>query len=442
MNSIRQILLAVVALCIAWLVVMPAMAQTPKYRISPGETVEISVASIPDRSLRVVVQPDGTISLPEVGSISVVDLTPAELQARMEMILSTKIFHMRSQDGTEQTVIIRPGDITTAIVAYRPVYVTGDVLTPGEQTYRPLMTVRQAIAVAGGYSLVRSRVAQVTTDPVDLQRDYDSLWTDYIKEYYHHERLNAELKELPDFDLRIPAGSPIPPEVASTIARSEVESLKITLEDDKREQVYLEKSIQDAAKQIDILSKREQVESEAEKADKDELEKVSQLLKTGNQTNARMADMRRALLLSATQRLGTLVELMKVQSQRADLERQLEKNGNQKKAALLNDLRDGSVRLADLEVKLRAAGMKLQSSGAATRAGLAMGKPLRPQVTIVRKVDDELRQLALDNDSELMPGDVVAVAMCGDSEADSADCTGPRSDSTSDGSSGKGLPIN
>jgi polysaccharide biosynthesis/export protein len=299
-------------------------------------------------------------------------------------------------------------------VAYRPVYVTGDVLTPGEQPYRPLMTVRQAIAVSGGYSLMRSRLTQVAADPVDLKRDYESLWTDYIKEYYHHERLNAELKELASLDLRVPAGSPLPAEVTSTIAQGEAESLKITLEDNKQEQAYLEKAIKDASDQIDILSKREQVEAEAEKADKDDLAKLSQLFKSGNQTNARMADMRRALFLSASQRLGTLVELLRVRSQRVDYERQLEKNGNQNKITLLNDLRDGSVRLAGLEVKLRAAGMKLRSSGVSNCVGSATGKAFQPHVTIVRWFGGEWQQLPLGNDSEVLPGDVIEVAVCND----------------------------
>jgi polysaccharide export outer membrane protein len=399
--------------------------------------VEISIASIPDHSLRAVVQTDGTISLAEAGSISVAGLTPAELQARVERVLPTKLFHIRAPDGRAQTIIITPGDITTAIVAYRPVYVSGDVLTPGEQPYRPLMTVRQAIAVAGGYSLIRSRLGQGAADPVDLQRDYESLWADYIKEYYHHERLKAELKEQADFDLRAPAGSPLPAEVASTIAQGEAESLKITLEDDKKERAHLEKAMKDAADQIDTLSERERVEAAAEKADEQDLAKVSQLFKAGIQTNTRMADIRRALLLSSSQRLGTLVELMRIRSQRADFERQLEKNGNQKKITLLNDLRDGSVRLADLEVKLRAAGMKLHSPGIASRAGPPMGEAVQPHVTIVRRVGDEWRQLPSDNDSEVLPGDVVEVALCSNSGGVSANCSVARFDGTVDGTSVK-----
>jgi len=146
------------------------------YKLSPGDIVEIGISSLPERTQRAVIQMDGTIALPEVGMITVGGLTPAELQAHMATILPTKILHQRLPDGREQMIVVKPGDVTAIVAEYRPIYVTGDVLTPGQQAYRPLMTVRQAVAVSGGLSLLRSRASQAGPDPVDLQRDYQSLW--------------------------------------------------------------------------------------------------------------------------------------------------------------------------------------------------------------------------------------------------------------------------
>ncbi|MGX8012878.1 polysaccharide biosynthesis/export family protein [Mesorhizobium sp. ORM8.1] len=120
------------------------------YKLSPGDIVEIGISSIPERTQRAVIQMDGTIAIPEVGMIAVGGLTPAELQAHMAAILPTKILHQRLPDGREQMIVVKPGDVTAIVAEYRPIYVTGDVLTPGQQAYRPLMTVRQAVAVSGG----------------------------------------------------------------------------------------------------------------------------------------------------------------------------------------------------------------------------------------------------------------------------------------------------
>src|SRR3981189_2492824 len=165
-----------------------------QYRLAPGDTVEVSVGGLPDQRNRMQIQIDGTIALPGVGTVDVADVTPAELQSRMETLLQSKILRQRLPDGREQAVVVVPGDVIASVVEYRPIYVTGDVLTPGQLAYRASMTVRQAVAVSGGYSLLRSRGQPGTNDAADLLRDYQSFSTEYIKEYFHVVRTNAELR--------------------------------------------------------------------------------------------------------------------------------------------------------------------------------------------------------------------------------------------------------
>ena len=66
------------------------------------------------------------------------------------------------------------------------------------------MTVRQAVAVSGGYSLLRSRNQPGTSDPADLLGDYQSFSTEYVKEYFHILRINAELADKGTFDQTTP----------------------------------------------------------------------------------------------------------------------------------------------------------------------------------------------------------------------------------------------
>jgi polysaccharide biosynthesis/export protein len=416
MKSVRNYFLLAAMLCGTWSFDVPVQAS--EYRIAPGETLEISIASIPNHLQRSMVQADGTIVLPEAGSISVAGLTPAELQARLELVLPTKLFHIRAPDGKRQSIIVEPSDISSSVVAYRPVYVTGDVLTPGEQTYHPMMTTRQAVAVAGGYSFVRSQVVMPKAgDPVDLQRDYESLWAGFIKAYYHQERLKAELKGSSDFEQDAPAGSPLQARVTAAIAKSEADSLALTLEDQAKERLYLESAIIAATEQIGTLAKREKVEAAAEKADEQDMEKVSQLFKAGDTSNARMAELRRAVMLSSSRRLSTLVELMRMRRQLAEFERQLVKNEDHRKVALFDNLRDGGVQLAELGSQLRAAGTKLQSVGINTQIAPDAAEPLTPHVTIVRWVDNAWQNLVSTDNFEVLPGDVVEVKLCSDEAA-------------------------
>jgi polysaccharide biosynthesis/export protein len=404
---------------LTWLAAMfvipvASAADVEPYRLSPGDAVEIGIASISDRTQRAVVQVDGTIALPEVGTISVAGLTSAELQARMEAILPTKFFHLRLADGREQMVVIRPGDVSAVIAEYRPIYVTGDVLTPGQQAYRPLMTVRQAIVVSGGLSLLRSRAVQNGPDPVDLRRDYESLWGEYTKDYFHGARVRAELQGQPTFDEQPPPGFPLSPAVGAAIAQAEAEALKIALNDFQQEQGYLEKGNTDTAAQIEVLLKREEVEAEGVKADQEDLARVTKVFEAGNLTNNRLADVRRALLLSSSGALQTSVELMRARRQQEDYVRQRERNDNQRRIALLTDLKDTSIRLADLTAKLRAASQKLQPTGTSAQPLPIAGETMRPEVTIVRKVGEEWRTLSAEQDTVVLPGDTIEARFISD----------------------------
>jgi polysaccharide biosynthesis/export protein len=414
-NQLLKRFAALLASAAVLISVASAQAQTSQYRLAPGDTVEVTIATLPDRTARAMVQSDGTISLPLAGSISVEGLTPAELQSRLEMVLASKPYRQRMPDGREQTALIQPGDINASVSDYRPIYVSGDVLTPGAQPYRLLITARQAIAVAGGFSLLRARAgaAAAAGDPVDLQRDYDSLWTEFIREHYRNARLKAQLDGKSEFDGKMPAGSPLPATVVAAIADSEAQSLKIAMENIQKERDFLLQAAKDAVDQTELLNKRDLSEAEGVKGDEEEMANVAALFKSGNVTSSRLSDVRRALLLSSSRRLETTVELMRVRRQAADVARQLERTGNDQRIALLNELKDSQVRLADLAIRLNAGAMKLHVGAAMQNKSADDSLKVQTSISISRRVGSTWQQMPADIDAELMPGDVVEAVLSG-----------------------------
>ena len=183
--------LAVLSACILW---SPASGAA-EYRLDVGDVLEISVAGVPDLRQRVSVELDGNISFPSLGTLEVGGLAPSEVRAKIQAILPTKVFRQRGPDGRDNVVVLDPDQITVSVVEYRPIYVNGDVSKPGEQVYRPRMTVRQAIAQAGGYEIMRFRMNNPFLEAADLRGEYESLWTDFAKEQARIWRLKAELGE-------------------------------------------------------------------------------------------------------------------------------------------------------------------------------------------------------------------------------------------------------
>jgi polysaccharide export outer membrane protein len=382
-----------------------------QYKLAPGDTIEVSVGGLPDQRNRAQIQIDGTIALPGVGTVEVAGLTPAEMQSRIETLLQSRILRQRLPDGRDLAFVVKPGDVMATVVEYRPIYVSGDVLTPGQQAYRASMTVRQTVAVAGGFSLLRSRGQQPgAIDPADLLRDYQSLATEYTKEYFHIVRINAELGGRDTFDQSAPSDISLPASVIDSVVRSEAESLKTSQGDYRTEQRFLEDAVKQTDAQFATLRKQNEGEEKGVQADEEELERVMKAFGSGLLTSPRVSESRRALLLSSTRRLQTSVELMRLQRQREDFVRQMERVTSLRTINLLKEQKDSSVRLADLRVRMLALSQKLQPIGGTGAIPIGTSD-LQPEVTVVRRVGQRWERIAASVDFDVEPGDVIEVAL-------------------------------
>ena len=108
-----------------------------EYRIGPGDKLNITVFGHPDLSVVALVDGSGRISMPLIGSIPANSKTLTQLQEEIAAALN-------------KDYIIEPS-INLEVVNYRPFYILGDVNKPGSYPYIEGMTVRMAVAIAGGF---------------------------------------------------------------------------------------------------------------------------------------------------------------------------------------------------------------------------------------------------------------------------------------------------
>jgi polysaccharide export outer membrane protein len=399
----KGVLLSSVLLCSA----IPAKAE---YRVDVGDVLEIAVAGVPELRQRVAVQLDGSISYPLLDTFMVAGLPPSEVRAKIRAILPTKVFRLRAPDGRENVVVIEPDQVTANVVEYRPIYVNGDVSRPGEQVYRPLMTVHQAVALAGGYEIMRFRMNNPFLDSADFRSDYESLWIEFAKEQAHIWRVRADLGEKDSLDPNVLRDVPIPADTISQIARLEAEQLKARQDDYLREKEFLLHGIKQADEQTGVLSEQLQKEEAGLQADTQDLQRVTELFSKGAVPILRITDSRRAVLLSSTRKLQTISQLMTTKKQRDDFSRQLERLDDLRRINLHQELQDAGVKLNQIRAKLQGVGEKLQYT-ALVRSQLIRGAGSKPQITIARKEKKNWERFAAEEDSELQPGDVVEVAL-------------------------------
>jgi len=276
-----------------------AISARAEYLVDVGDTLEISVAGVPELRQRVVVQLDGSISYPLLGTTFIVaGLPPSALRAKVREPLPSKVFRERTPDGRGNVVVIDPDHIAINVVEYRPIYVDGDVSKPSEQAYHPQMTVRQAVAVAGGYEIMRFRMNNPFLEAADFRSEYESLWTEFAKEQAHIWRLKIELGGEDKAEQSILQGTPLPSSMVSQMTRLEAEQLKAHKAEYERQKEFLRHGIKQTDEQIGVLSDQLQKESAGLQADTEDLQRAGLLFGKGAVPINRITDARRALLLS------------------------------------------------------------------------------------------------------------------------------------------------
>jgi len=198
----------------------PASAE---YLLAPGDVVKLSAAGVAEFRQRSRIDVNGEISLPLIGQLKAAGRPLSELRDEVRQLLPTKSLRRKTVQGLD-VIVIDPEEITLEIAEYRPIYVNGDVSRPGELGYRLGMTVRQAVAQAGGYDLLRFRA---DTNPImqsaDLRTEHQNLWREYAQAQAQIWRVDAEFGK--KSDLPTSAGDelrqmPLSPTVANQILRA------------------------------------------------------------------------------------------------------------------------------------------------------------------------------------------------------------------------------
>lgn len=114
------------------------------YRLGAGDLLSVQVFGEPDLSFSEIRLTDaGTFSYPFLGEVRAKGLTGAEVESTIKASLLGDY-------------LIDP-KVTVRILEYRPFFVNGEVKKPGGYPFTPGLTLRKAIAIAGGFTERASR---------------------------------------------------------------------------------------------------------------------------------------------------------------------------------------------------------------------------------------------------------------------------------------------
>jgi polysaccharide export outer membrane protein len=401
-------LAAALALLLGPLLAAPRAAAA-EYRLQPGDAIEIGITGRPELRQRLEIDLDGQVSVPLLGPMRVAGLPLSEVRRRLGEELPGRPLRDRAPDGREVETVIGPDEISVSVAAYRPVYVTGDVARPGEQAFRPGMTVRQAVALAGGYDLVRFRLANPVLEAADLKAQYDALRSELAAQQVRVARLRAELdgSDALAFD---DAGAPLPGRLLDELAELARRRLEADRAEAEREKAYLQRVIEQTDRQIAALGEQRQKQEEGVRQQTADAAKTRELFERGLAPFSRVTDEQRSLLLSSDRLLQTIGQVAQAERLREGLGRDLQKVEEQRRLRVLAELQEAEAAAAAGRARLDGAAEKLVHVGA-LRSQLVAGRGGGPDLALVRKEGGGASRIPADEDAELMPGDVVEVAL-------------------------------
>jgi len=386
------------------------LADSEAYRLRAGDTVEISVAGVPDMRQRLALDLDGQISLPLVGFLKAEGLTIGELRDKLQHILPEKVLRTTGSNGQDVERIIQAQEISVIIVDYSPVYVNGDVVKPGEQRFRPNMIVRQAVALAGGYEVMRYHLVDPVIQSADLGADYETLWTEQAREQARLARLKAQLNNEAQLGAAAVETRPVSNQLQSDLLNNESQQLALWHADFDQEMAFLTRAIQSATDQLAELVEQRDKEKEGAAADLAELQRLSAFNKQGDVTSNRMVEARRAMLFSSTQVLQTEGQITQVTREKEDYIRRIDKLKSNDKSSILKEIEECQLRLAAINAHIAATANKMDYTST-MRSQLRISNLGGPSVLIIRGDRENRSEIEASEDTTLEPGDVIEISV-------------------------------
>lgn len=108
------------------------------YKLGVGDRLRLTVFSEPTLSGEFSVSAKGTLSLPLVGDVDVMNKSVSEV---------TDLVRAELADG-----YLRHPKVSAEVIVYRPFFILGEVKAPGQYPYAIGLTVMNAIATAQGFT--------------------------------------------------------------------------------------------------------------------------------------------------------------------------------------------------------------------------------------------------------------------------------------------------
>ncbi len=376
----------------------PASAQA-SYSLAVGDVVELGFLHDNEEPRRFVIANDGQVQLPLVGGVAIAGLPLSDAR---DAIIRTYV---------ERKLLVDP-QISLAIADYRPVFVLGDVRAPGSFPYRPLLTVEQAVGLAGGPSTLLGNEEDRILMRSSLRSELEAVGANVAREAVWAGRLKAELDgrtEITEDDLPASARPFIDNAVMAELAPIENQILDVETKAFRKEVELAEAAIEAAKGEVELTNGLVTNQQESIAYYEADVERSKTLQNRGLTPQNEVSRREQSLTAAHSGLLQIYSELSRSRRNLNTLERELERSRSGRRSETLMALQERMVAIsklvsdhASLEERLA-----LLTSWSEADADRAMTATI--EFSIRRKVGDVSTTVGASAVTELLPGDAVTV---------------------------------
>ncbi len=340
------------------------------------------------------VGPDGNLSLPLIGDLPAAGKTTGEVASEIGRQLKDK-FALRDLPSA-----------SVEVAQFRPVFLSGDVQTPGEYAYSPGLTVLKAVSLAGG--LRRSESGQrFARDFINAQGDLSVYDSQRARLFARHARMSAEMTGEPE--IATPKELEKVPNAAELI-RSETALMK-----QRRDRYELQlKTLADLKSllqsEVQSLQSKSQTQTRQLEIAQQDRDKVSRLSEQGLALSSRLLSIeeRTAEVQSTLLDIDTNILRAKQQISQANQDEINLKNDWEAQRA--KEMQDTEAELEKLNLQIGTNRQLMAEALAQSAEALRFdpsGRSMSIRYTIVRDDGNGPKEIAANEATQLQPGDVI-----------------------------------
>jgi polysaccharide export outer membrane protein len=341
-----------------------------------------------------VISQSGTLQLPMIGqigaagrdSIALANEISSRLQARMGLI-------------------DKP-DATVEILEYPPVYVVGDVTTPGEYRFRSGLTVLQALALSGG---PLREAKESSEDQIRIVGELRDIRIDILHTKARIVRLDAEMAEASE--LVFPATQPGDADAAlgADVEAQERIIFEARIKERERQAKSLEELRQLLRAEIGVLEQKVKAANIGVENAREELKNVNVLVEKGIAIASRRSELEQRLASYQAESLDQVTAIMRARQSITEATRNLDGLEDNHRTEVAATLQQEQVNLEKLMLR-QDVSQKLLLESLASAAPFAKN-PAALEFVLTRYNDGKTTEIAATDSTQLMPGDVVTVRL-------------------------------